>query len=145
MQQNNILLTRLTGNSKQTTGSLIVHGNIKNHARFTTIELPYLANKPFVSCIPSGNYKAKKVISQTFGWCIQILNVPNRSGILLHYGNFYTNSKGCILIGESFSHINADKQVDITNSRKSIVRLTSFFTPNQIFNITIQPAIITSL
>ena len=139
---NNILLTRLTGNSKQTTGSLIVHGNIKNHARFTTIELPYLANKPFVSCIPSGNYKAKKVLSQTFGWCIQILNVPNRSGILLHYGNFYTNSKGCILIGKIFFHINDDLQIDITNTREALKELNSYFTPNKIFNITIQQAII---
>ena len=143
MHQNNILLTRLTTNSKQTTGSIIVHDNFKNHARFTSLELPWLNNQNNISCIPPGTYKAKKVLSPTFGWCIQILNVPNRTGILLHFGNYYTNTKGCILIGESFAHINKDSQIDITASRKAMKKLTSYFTPNQIFDITIQKEITT--
>ena len=142
MQQNNILLIRLTTNSKQTTGLIIVQDDEKNLARFSTLELPWLNNKPFISCIPPGTYKAKKILSQTFGWCIHILNVPNRSGILLHYGNFYTNTKGCILVGDSFAKINNDLQVDITNSRKSMQQLNLFFSTNQIFNITIQDIVI---
>ena len=143
MQYNkNILLTRLTGNSKQTTGSLIVHDVFKTHAQFATIELPWLNNHPFISCIPSGTYKAKKILSSTFGWCIQIFNVPNRTNILLHSGNFYTNTKGCILIGKIFFHINDDLQIDITNTRAALKELNSYFTPNKIFNITIQQAII---
>ena len=143
MQYNkNILLTRLAGNSKQTTGYLIVHDVFKTHAQFTTIELPWLNNEPFISCIPPGTYKAKKVLSNTFGWCIQILNVPNRTNILLHYGNSYTNTKGCILIGSKFSKINHDSQLDITSSRKAIKQLTSYFKTNQIFNITIQKTIV---
>ena len=143
MQYNkNILLTRLTGNSKQTTGSLIVHDVLKTHAQFATIELPWLNNQHNISCIPPGTYKAKEILSPTLGWCIHIVDVPNRTGILLHYGNYYTNAKGCILVGKSFLHINNDSQIDITNSRKSIKHLTSFFTPNQIFNITIHKAIV---
>ena len=143
MQYNkNILLTRLAGNSKQTTGYLIVHDVFKTHAQFATIELPWLDNNPFVSCIPPGTYTAKKILSPTFGWCIQILNVPNRTNILLHYGNFYTNTKGCILIGSKFSKINHDSQINITSSRGAIKQLTSYFKPNQIFNITIQKAIV---
>ena len=143
MQYNkNILLTRLTVNSKQTTGYLIVHDKFKTHAQFATIELPWLNNKPNISCIPPGTYKARKIYSTTFGWCIQILNVPNRTNILLHFGNFYTNTKGCILTGNSFAHINQDFQIDIINSRGAIIQLTSYFKPNQIFNITIQKAIV---
>jgi len=143
MQYNkNILLTRLTVNSKQTTGSLIVHDVFKTHAQFATIKLPWLNNKPNISCIPPGTYTAKKILSPTFGWCIQILNVPNRTNILLHFGNFYTNTKGCILTGNSFAHINQDFQIDITNSSVAIKQLTSYFKPNQIFNITIQKAIV---
>jgi hypothetical protein len=138
----NILLTRLTGNSKQTTGYLIVHDIFKTHAQFVTVELPWINNKPFISCIPPGNYNAKMVLSSTFGWCIQILDVPSRSGILLHYGNYYTNTKGCILVGKSFSNINCDLQTDISNSRAAIKQLTSYFKPNQIFNITIQKVIV---
>jgi len=143
MQYNkNILLTRLTGNSKQTTGYLIVHDIFKTHAQFATIELPWLNNEPFISCIPPGTYKASKILSPTFGWCIQILNVPNRTNILLHNGNFYTNTKGCIIVGKLFAKINIDLQTDISNSRQAIKQLTSYFKPNQIFNITIQKAIV---
>ena len=142
MQYNkNILLTRLTGNSKQTTGSLIVHDVFKTHAQFATIELPWLNNEPFISCIPPGTYKAKKILSSTFGWCIQILDVPNRTNILLHSGNFYTNTKGCIIVGKSFAKINKDSQIDINHSKKALQQLTSYFSTDIIFNITIQPTI----
>jgi hypothetical protein len=142
MQYNkNILLTHLTVNSKQTTGCLIVHDSFQDHVRFATIELPWLNNKPFVSCISPGTYKAVKIHSNTFGWCIHILTVPNRSGILIHAGNFYTNTKGCILVGKHFSYINTDNQIDISNSKESLKILTTFFIPEIIFNITIQPTI----
>jgi len=141
MQHKNILLTRLTGNSKQTTGYLIVHDQFKTHAQFVSLELVWLNNQKNISCIPPGQYKAVKTLSKTFGWCIKILNVPNRSAILIHFGNYYTNSKGCILVGESFSHINNDNQTDITNSNKSLKKLASHFNPAIPFNITIQPTI----
>lgn len=133
-----ILLTRLAGSNKQTIGNLIVHDVFNTHAQFVTIELPWLNNSPFTSCIPIGFYKAKIISSPTFGWCIKILNVPNRTNILLHYGNFYTNTKGCILVGDSFAKINNDSQIDITNSRNAIKRLLSYFPKNQVFNIIIR-------
>jgi len=142
MQYNkNILLIRLIGNSKQTTGYLIVHDSFQNHAQFTTLELPWLNNQPFISCIPPGTYNAIKTYSKTFGWCIHILDVQNRSGILIHAGNFYINTKGCILIGKHFTYINADNQIDISNSKESLKILISFFIPEIIFNITIQSTI----
>lgn len=136
-----LLLTRLTGNSKQTTGFLIVHDVFKTHAQFVTIELSWLNNSRNISCIPPGIYKAQKIYSKQFGWCIHILNVPNRSAILIHYGNYYTNTKGCILVGSTFAKINNDNQIDVTNSCKSINKLTSYFTPNEVFEIIIQPAL----
>ena len=57
--------------------------------------------------------------------------------LLIHFGNFYTNSKGCVLVGESFSKINNDNQIDITNSKKSLDKLTSHFIVNIPFSITI--------
>jgi len=57
--------------------------------------------------------------------------------LLIHFGNFYTNSKGCVLIGKNFKYINKDKQIDITSSKKSLKKLTSYFLPNIPFNITI--------
>ena len=118
-----------------------MHDSFQNHAQFATLELPWLNNQPFVSCISPGTYKAVKTYSNTFGWCIHILYAQNRYGILIHAGNFYTNTKGCILVGNHFSYINADNQIDISNSKESLKILTTFFIPEIIFNITIQPTI----
>jgi len=141
MPENNILLTRLTQNSKQTTGILLVHNSTTDYVRFSTIELPWLNNKKMISCIPPGTYTAKKIKSYSFGWCIQILDVPNRTAILIHAGNFYTNTKGCILVGEHFGKINKDSEIDISNSRKSVKKLLTYFPSEKPFTITIRTAI----
>lgn len=75
-----------------------------------TLELPYKDNRPFVSCIPGGHYKAKLTQSPTKGLAIEILNVPGRTHILFHVGNTINDLKGCIAIG---SHVGDD----IVNSK----------------------------
>lgn len=57
---------------------------------------------PFISCIPIGEYECKKVLSPTFGKTFEVLNVPKRSGILFHWGNWVKDTKGCILVAEQF-------------------------------------------
>lgn len=62
-----------------------------------TIELPWNRNQRRISCIPEGIYRIKKRYSQKFKWHFEVLNVRNRSAILLHPAN---NAKkelfGCI-------------------------------------------------
>ncbi|MBK7426518.1 MAG: hypothetical protein IPI60_05520 [Saprospiraceae bacterium] len=52
-----------------------------------TIELPWLANKRRISCIPEGRYQLVKRYSRRFKWHIELLNVPNRDLILMHAAN----------------------------------------------------------
>jgi len=63
----------------------------------STIELPWLHNKPQISSIPEGKYALRKRYSQRFGWHLQVLNVKSRSLILMHPANDAMKElKGCI-------------------------------------------------
>lgn len=87
-----------------------------------TLELPWLQNKPNISCIPAGTYQVKWVFKiGKFGWVYEVQSVPGRSGILFHSGNYAAgkavDSEGCLLLGKGFSDINHDGYQDIINSR----------------------------
>lgn len=78
---------------------------------FDTAERPWLDNKVNESCIPTGTYpvKPRRVGSwaanarKKFGhkFAIEICDVPGRSEILIHWGNWpMKNSLGCVLVGK---------------------------------------------
>lgn len=48
---------------------------------------------------------------------IEVLHVPGRSEILLHCGNVYTDSEGCVLLGQSPVH--GSKGWSIVNSQST--------------------------
>ena len=61
------------------------------------IELPWLNNQKHVSCIPEGDYELNARYSVKFGHHLQVLDVPDRSLILLHPGNDVKRDlRGCI-------------------------------------------------
>lgn len=64
-----------------------------------TLERPWLDNRPNVSCIPVGQYKLKLTDTALHGRCYEVMDVPGRSAILIHKGNFVTDTEGCILLG----------------------------------------------
>ena len=72
-----------------------------------TIELPWRDNTRIISCIPAGEYKVKLRKSPKYGQVYHVKEVPDRSYILIHSGNFAgdkhkgfrTNVAGCILLG----------------------------------------------
>jgi hypothetical protein len=89
-----------------------------------TLELPYKDNQKNISSIPAGIYQCKK----GRGWKIpylhiHILNVPNRTGIRIHRANRYKQLKGCGAVGESFTDMDNDGYLDVTNSRKTLNKL----------------------
>ncbi len=62
-----------------------------------TIELPWKCNEKNSSCIPDGTYELKTFYSPAFKHHLRVLEVPNRSGILLHPANdAKTELRGCI-------------------------------------------------
>src|SRR5690554_2340901 len=80
-----------------------------------TLEPPNLGNKRNVSCIPAGEYEAYIRDKNTSKWdydCIQLIDVPNRTAIQLHAGNYPKNTVGCFLIGELQGHNTVWKSKD---------------------------------
>jgi hypothetical protein len=84
------------------------------------IELPDKGNKIKISCIPEGVYDVIKVVSPTKGKCFLLQNVPGRSVVEMHSGNYAAGKKvdteGCILPGTRFVDINTDGNLDIAES-----------------------------
>jgi hypothetical protein len=78
-----------------------------------TLELPWLDNKPNVSCIPRGVYQCKKIVSPSLGECINIQGVFGRTYIRIHKGNFTKQIQGCILVGTSIQFIDGDSIPDV--------------------------------
>lgn len=90
---------------------------------FKTLELPWLNNQKKISCIPEGIYSYQFYESPKFGKVILINNVPKRSMIEIHPGNFTSDIQGCILPGDAHTDINGDGTPDVTNSRDMMRRI----------------------
>lgn len=87
--------------------------------RFVTLEPPDLNNQPNVSRIPIGTYTCIRHTSPRFGETFLLVDVPGRSEILFHSGNGPQDTKGCILVGTSFSWLPGLE--GITNSNQAML------------------------
>ena len=66
------------------------------------LEPPWKDNRSNISCIPPGRYIVEylpRSASGKYKDCYHITGVPGRIGILIHKGNFYTHTLGCLLPG----------------------------------------------
>ena len=111
-----LTITRLSDNGIECLGQLRI-GNQPYAWGCDTLERSYKNNQKNISAIPTGNYQVKKTFSLKFGFVYEVQNVPNRTAIYLHEGNFFFNSEGCILLGSLPQDINKDGQVDLINSK----------------------------
>lgn len=112
------ILLRNKSGSKQTLGILTI---FDTKDMFHTLELAWKDNKRNVSCIPVGNYDVKWTYSPKYKRKMYLVsNVPNRKGIRIHSGNYYSDILGCILLGSDHTDINKDGLKDVVNSRNSI-------------------------
>jgi signal peptidase I len=132
-----LLLTRIDDSGVQTIGKMYAlddYGAIKYMC--DTLELPWKENQRNISCIPPGKYDVVKRKSSKFGNHFHVKGVPDRSYILIHKGNYYTDIRGCILVGEDLADINKDGHMDVTSSSATMKDLLSIM-PDK-FTLTIQ-------
>lgn len=105
----------------QVIGNLTVHkedGDIIFDCN--TLMLGWRNNERRVSHIPEGVYEVVRHQSPGFGDCYLVKDVPGRSDILFHEGNFYRDTLGCILVGQfNDIDIDGDGYLDIHNSKKT--------------------------
>jgi len=81
-----------------------VHGemldNVNKPIGIYTLEPTGDDNAPDTSHIPAGDYNCAPHLSQHLAGILwQVMNVPNRSAILLHGGDVLKDTHGCILLG----------------------------------------------
>lgn len=116
-------LYRLSSGDIQTIGKMILKDNSGEIFSCKTLELPWRNNSINISCIPPGTYEVIKRYSEKYRNHFHVLNVPGRSMILIHSGNYYTDTRGCILVGKDLTDINADGFRDVTSSRLTLAKL----------------------
>lgn len=95
--------------------------SINGIAQFVTLEETWLDNAKQISCIPAGTYDVEAYSGTKYKDVWLVKNVPNRSAILIHWGNLESNTAGCILIGMEYAKI-GDKY-GIGRSREAIEKL----------------------
>lgn len=95
-----------------------------------TLERQWFNNQQEVSCIPVGTYQVVWNKHPIHGNCYQIMNVPNRSDILIHSANVFQQLKGCIALGleEAMFPIGSFNGIDISEEgiQHSKQALTNF-------------------
>ena len=107
---------------------------------FTTLELPWLENRPNISCIPEGEYECRKALNrltnsghkipETF----EVMRVKGRGGILFHVGNTARDTRGCILLGMSFD-VSSEFEPCIMESGKAFAAFLRLLRNRQSFSL----------
>ena len=102
-----VALIRLEKSDQGTFGVLKLDGAVF----CVTLEPEDRNNAANVSCIPEGEYLARRVNSPRFGETFEITGVPDRSHILFHAGNVEGDTHGCVLLGRSYGRLRGDRAV----------------------------------
>ncbi len=102
----------------------------------TTIELPWRDNKPLVSCIPHGDYEVAWGYGAHLGEALELLAVPDRTGIFIHVANFASELLGCIGVGLSFGELNGFPAV--RQSKLGLDRLKTILGDQKSFPLSIR-------
>lgn len=130
-----VTITRNNDDGKETLGTLVA---TNNGVIFSceTLELPWKDNQHDISCIPKGTYQVSvQAFHETSRY--ELSGTAPRTAIYIHEGNYYHDSLGCILLGIKPSDINADGQIDVTNSVNTVQAFMKFMN-NAPFTLVIQ-------
>lgn len=128
MRESRVYLIRTFESDQGTQGFLTTSDGF--HCR--TLELPFRDNQRNLSCIPTGEYIVKTRYSVKYKRKYWITEVPNRSYILIHAGNFAgnkelgfkTHSDGCVLLGNKFGFLEGQRA--ILNSRITVKKFMKY-------------------
>lgn len=117
------LLKRTIKSEVETLGEFTVMNSGRTIFTCKTLELPWKNNERNVSCIPEGTYKVQKRFNETYQNHFHVMDVKDRSWILIRSGNYYSDLRGCIFVGLQHLDINKDGVFDVTNSRDTLKKL----------------------
>lgn len=123
MQPRGVLTRLMDDEVMESLGHLTIWGGLEKLFECKTLELPDRGNEQNVSRVPAGSYWVSVRYSEKYGWHFHLLGVDGRTFILIHAGNRYTHTKGCILVGTSFKHLDDDGILDVIWSRHTLDKL----------------------
>lgn len=103
-----------------------------------TLEHAYLNEKGFyVPKVPAGAYLCRRGPHRLHGMketfeTFMLMDVPNADGILFHWGNYNSDSEGCILLG-----LTRDEHM-VTQSRKAFSKFMELMEGCEEFNLIVE-------
>lgn len=119
-------LIRLSTGDEGTVGAILFRDGFALH----TLELPWEDNTRNISCIPCAEYVVEIDESPRFGPSYHVRDVPGRTHIIFHRGNWagrksmahlQSNVEGCILVGHDRGTIPPHlDQLAVKNSRLAV-------------------------
>jgi hypothetical protein len=94
----NVVVNRKHAFARGLIGELSVNGSFVCY----TLELAWLWNQNFKSCVPPGKYSGFLRDDHKDKWRIELIGVPgHREHVQIHIGNFPRDIKGCVVVGTS--------------------------------------------
>lgn len=114
-----VVLQRAWSDHRATLGMMTVVG--EKHDPIFTLENPF-REKLFDSRIPDGQYECEPFSGVKFKDVFLVKNVPERTDILIHCGNFERDTLGCILVGIE-ARMWPSNEPMVGNSRMAMERL----------------------
>jgi hypothetical protein len=118
---------------KETAGGLYIFEGYDVLFHCFMIELPLFRvpmrlNWQKIDCIPGGMiYTVKKTYRLSGAPCFQVMDVPGRTAVLWHIGNYATGKKidteGCQLPGMELVDLNNDGELDVAHSTEAMETL----------------------
>ena len=90
-----------------------------------TLERPWQNNRPFVSCIPEGNYGLRRFDGSKWKGVLEVEDVFGRTAILIHPANQPVELAGCIAPGMDW---NIEKNIPtVQRSRDALSVVMDWF------------------
>ena len=132
-----IKLTRRKYRDKQVLGTMDVYKDNEFICTLATLERAWLNNKRNESCIPQGFYIVEHYHSEKHPNSFELQDTAPRTSILIHSGNYYNHSAGCILVGLTHEYINDDDYCDVKYSSEAYNKLRNICKGEDIISINI--------
>ena len=117
------ILPRFFSDNVQTLGEMLFYNEKGRQFDCRILELPDRDNAFQRSRINAETYWVEVRKSKKYGWHFHVKDVEGRTMILIHAGNYYTDTLGCQLPGTSFKDINNDGHVDVRWSRNTLNKI----------------------
>ncbi len=119
------VLTRTETSNEGTFGTLVTDSGFSVYSG----ELPWRNNEKEISCIPLGVYIVQRIISPKHGPCYCLTDVPKRTDVEIHKGNycgdvskgFKSDVLGCVIVGNALGALAG--QACVLNSKDAVARL----------------------